>query len=171
MTRPRAITDGETLIAVAAIAAPPERVFRALHTKECENWWGAEDVYLTRNFEADLRVGGRWSLDSVFPGEPAHHSTGVFLHIEAPRRVELTRRYEFDFPGLGWRDTIVTYLLSPTAEGSCLLIRHDGFRAAYEAARAHVTGWERFLGWLQAYFSLATTSPRSLLAGETPCPT
>lgn len=151
MTQPCAVTDGKTLIAVAEIAAPPERVYRALHTKECEAWWGAEDTYLTRNFEADLRVGGRWSVDSMFPDGP-HHSTGVFLLIDAPHRVELTRRYEFDFPGLGWRDTTITYLLAPTAEGSRLTIRHDGFRTAREAAEMHVVGWERFLRWLQAYF-------------------
>jgi uncharacterized protein YndB with AHSA1/START domain len=139
MTQAHAITDGETLIAVAGISASPERVYRALHAKECEKWWGAVDAYVTRNFKADLRVGGRWSVDSVFP-DGLHHSTGVFLLIDAPHRVELTRRYEFDFPGLGWCDTTVIYLFAPTGKGSRLTIRHDGFGSAREAAETHVAG-------------------------------
>ncbi len=149
---PRAITDGETVIAVAEIAAPPGSVHRALHTKDCEIWWGEPGVYVTRNFAANLKAGGRWSLDSVFPGEVVHHSTGVFVEIDEPARVVLTRRYEFDFPGLGWRDTIVTYTLAAIPTGSKLTIRHDGFRNAYSAAEGHVGGWERFLSWLQAHF-------------------
>ena len=152
LTAPKALTDGETVIAVANIAAPPDRVYNALHTAECEAWWGEPDVYLTRNFQADVRVGGRWSLDSVFPGQTPHHSTGVFLRVDAPHRVELTRRYEFDFPGLGWRDTKVTYLLKAVEEGSRLTIRHDGFAGVEDAAQGHVIGWERLLLWLQGYF-------------------
>jgi uncharacterized protein YndB with AHSA1/START domain len=156
---PRALTDGETVIAVAEIAASPERVHRALHTKECETWWGAPDAYTTRNFSADLRVGGRWSLDSVFPGETINHSTGVFLAIDAPHRVVLTRRYEFDLPGVGWRDTRVACALDPTPGGSRLTIRHDGFDGARGAAAdQHVVGWERFLTWLQAHFAEGTSA-------------
>ncbi len=151
---PHALTDGETVIAVAQIAASPERVHRALHTQECETWWGAPDVYMTRNFSSDLRVDGRWKLDSVFPDGKVNHSTGVFLAIDAPHRVVLTRRYEFDVPGLGWRDTRVTYTLDPTLVGSRLTIRHDRFDGARGAAAdEHVPGWERFLMWLQAHFA------------------
>ncbi len=56
MSQAYAVTHGETPTVVAEI--PPARVHRALHTKECEYWWGVEGANVTRNSEADLRVGG-----------------------------------------------------------------------------------------------------------------
>lgn len=46
---PHAVADGGggTIIAVAEIAASPERVFQALTTDEVERWWGHPDYYRT----------------------------------------------------------------------------------------------------------------------------
>jgi len=43
----RAITDGEIVLATVDVGAPPDRVFRALMTDECERWWGMPGVYTT----------------------------------------------------------------------------------------------------------------------------
>jgi uncharacterized protein YndB with AHSA1/START domain len=59
----RAIADAGsgTILATVEIAAPPERVFRALTTPdEIVRWWGSDDAYRTTGFTADLQVGGRW---------------------------------------------------------------------------------------------------------------
>jgi hypothetical protein len=47
-----------TIVACVDIAAPPERVFRALTTEEVTNWWGSAEMYRTTRFEIDLRVVG-----------------------------------------------------------------------------------------------------------------
>ena len=154
ISAPRAVTDGDMILASAEINASPERVFHALTSAETESWWGAPDTYLIRDWRADLTVGGRYSLTIVKDGArlPAG---GVFLKVDAPHMLRLTQRYEFDFPPLGWRDTIITYRLTPTATGTRLVIKNEGFGPALEAAEQHAQGWERFLSYLQAHFQPA----------------
>ena len=66
MTNPQAahaIADPAAGLILAAldIAAPPERVFRALMAaEEVTQWWGAPDAYRTEAWAADLRAGGFW---------------------------------------------------------------------------------------------------------------
>jgi uncharacterized protein YndB with AHSA1/START domain len=61
---PRAVADagGGTIIAVAEIPAPPERVYQALTTDEVERWWGHPDYYCQTAWKSDLRVCGQWSV-------------------------------------------------------------------------------------------------------------
>ena len=65
----RAIADaGEGIVlARVEIAAPPERVFRALTTDELTKWWGSAELYRTTKFVIDLRPGGkfRWRWRST----------------------------------------------------------------------------------------------------------
>jgi uncharacterized protein YndB with AHSA1/START domain len=150
---PRALTDGDLILASADINATPEQLFQALTSKDIETWWGAPDTYLIRDWQGDLQVGGRYSLNVIKPESPPLPTSGVYLKVEAPHVLSLTQRYEFDFPPLGWRDTIITYLLRPTATGTRLVVRHEGFGPATDAAEYHKMGWERTLSYLQAHFA------------------
>ena len=154
---PVAITDGDTILATAIINALPEDIFRALNTKEVEIWWGSPDTYQIKNWNAELTVGGRWTLDIV-KGGATLPSSGVFLEIDAPHRIVFTRRYDFDFPMLGWRDTRVTYQLKAESAGTRLTVRQDGFAHLGAGAEQHAEGWERFLQFLQSYLPGATAS-------------
>lgn len=150
-TAPRAVTDGDTILATAVIPGSPELSFRALNTVEVEAWWGSPDTYHMKNWKADLQVGGRWSVD-VMMGGAARPASGVFLEIDPPHRIVFTRRYEWDFPLLGWRDTKVTYRLKAERSGSRLIVRQDGFAHLGSGAEQHADGWERFLEFLITYF-------------------
>jgi uncharacterized protein YndB with AHSA1/START domain len=146
-----AITGGDTVLATADVARPPERVIRALTTDEVERWWGSADTYRMAGWTADVRVGGRWSVAPRTADGRTLPAGGVFLEIDAPRRVVQTRRYEWDHPRLGRRETTVTYRLDPTTTGTRVTVRHDGFAGRSDAADEHAKGWERVLGWLAAY--------------------
>jgi uncharacterized protein YndB with AHSA1/START domain len=148
---PRSVTDSETILAVAHIEAPPERIFRALTTKEAERWWGSGDTYRITDWQNDLRVGGQWSLIVVLAGGAALRASGEYLEIDAPRKFVQTRRYDWDAPGIGRRETVVTFRLDPIEGGTRVTIRHDGFAGIWDAAIQHASGWERFLAWLAAY--------------------
>jgi len=150
----RAVADRELgmILAIADISAAPERVFNALVTEEVEKWWGEPGVYTVSNWQADLREGGRWRLDVVRPDGVALPASGEFLTIERPNKIVITRRYDWDFPVLGRRDTVVTYLIDPIEKGTKLTVRHEGFGEAIAAAYEHADGWERYLGWLVEYF-------------------
>ncbi|HVV55439.1 MAG TPA: SRPBCC domain-containing protein [Mucilaginibacter sp.] len=150
---PRAITDGETILATADIPATPEELYRALTTKEMETWWGAPDVYTIGDWTADLRVGGPWTLNVILPDGNALPASGEFLELAPPNKFVLTRRYDWDAPILGRKVTTVAYLLDAIEGGTRVTIRHDGFKGCAPAAYEHAYGWERLLAWLKAYFT------------------
>ncbi len=147
----RAVTDGDTILATADVAMPPERVFRALTTDEVERWWGSADTYRMTEWRADLRVGGRWRVAVRRADGNTFPAIGEFLEIDAPRRIVQTRKYEWEHPLLGGRETTVTYRLDPIATGTRVTVRHEGFAGRSAAADEHAEGWERVLGWLDAY--------------------
>jgi uncharacterized protein YndB with AHSA1/START domain len=150
----QSMTNGETIMASAEIEAPAERIFRALVSKEIEQWWGSAGTYRMVDWSAEFRVGGRWTV--VVKTADGRHLpvSGEFLDIEAPRRVVQTRAYEWDHPTLGRLQTTVAWLLQPIATGTRLTICHGGFAGLSEAATEHAEGWGRVLAWLQAYLRI-----------------
>lgn len=149
--RIQSMTNGETIMASAEIAAPPERIFTALVTREVEQWWGSADTYRMADWSADLRVGGLWTVVVRTADDRSLPAGGEFLEIEAPSRIVQTRAYAWDHPTLGRRQTTVAWLLQPIARGTRLTICHGGFAGLTEAAVEHAEGWGRVLAWLQAY--------------------
>lgn len=150
---PRAQMDPRsgTVTATVDLTCSPERVYRMLVTAETERWWGAPGVYRMEEWSADLRVGGTWRVMVCMAGGPRFASSGEFLEYDPPGRIVQTRRYHVDHPTLGRRDTVVTYALADREWGSRLTVLHEGFRGLDPAAAEHAAGWERMLGWLQAY--------------------
>lgn len=57
------------LLASVEVAVPPERVFRALASKEVTNWWVRAGVFDTREWAGDLCIGGRWRASGVARGQ------------------------------------------------------------------------------------------------------
>lgn len=147
-----AIDAGRGRVTVSVdLACSPERAYRMLVTAETERWWGSPETYRMRDWSAELRVGGTWRVLVCFVGQEPVAASGEFLEFDAPERIVQTRRYEFDHPSLGRRDTIVTYLLEPRAGGSRLTVLHEGFRGLDTAAAEHASGWDRALTWLEAH--------------------
>jgi uncharacterized protein YndB with AHSA1/START domain len=149
---PRAVADGGggTIIATAEVAAPPERVFRALTTDEVERWWGHPDFYRQTEWTADLRVCGQWSVTVVFKDGSTNVGSGEFAELDAPRKLVMTRKFE-KHPLQGKRETTITYRLEPVENGTRVTVRDDGFVGRSEAAYGNAEHWERVLGWLDAY--------------------
>ena len=140
-----------TVVATVDLVVPPERAYRMLVTAELERWWGSESTYQMREWNAELRVGGPWRVLVCFTGAEPLPASGKFLEFDAPRRIVQTRRYEWDHPRLGRRDTRVTYELAPHRDGTRLTVVHEGFERLPDAAAEHAQGWQRVLGWLEGY--------------------
>jgi len=147
----RAVVDGNTVTASVDVAMSPAGAFRALTTHELERWWGSAETYRMTEWNADLRVGGRWSVLVRLPDGKTFPASGEFLEIDSPTRVVQTRKYDWDYPLLGRRETIVTYRFDPIAAGTRVAVRHEGFNGFIEAADEHAEGWERVLRWLDAW--------------------
>ncbi|HUM11557.1 MAG TPA: SRPBCC family protein [Myxococcaceae bacterium] len=140
-----------TVTATVDVVCPPERAWRMLVTAETERWWGSPEVYRMEEWSADLRVGGTWRVMVCMTGGPRFPASGEFLELDLPGRIVQTRRYHLDHPTLGRRDTTVTYALATRGAGTRLTVVHEGFQGLDQAASEHAFGWERMLGWLQAY--------------------
>src|SRR4029077_13061541 len=87
-SRGRAVADlaEGCILASVEIAAPPERVFRALTTKEIVDWWWRPGVFDTKEWSGDVRVGGRWRASDHAHGQP-YVLEGEFLEVDPPRKL------------------------------------------------------------------------------------
>jgi uncharacterized protein YndB with AHSA1/START domain len=152
MNAARAIADLDAgvVLATVDIAAPPERVFRALTTDEVTKWWGSDEMYRTTSFTSDLRVGGKWRSDGKGADGSPFFVEGEYLEIDPPRKLVQTWRpqWEPDLP-----PTTITYRLEPIDGGTRVTVRHEGFGANRASCDGHSNGWTRVLGWLGGHFA------------------
>jgi uncharacterized protein YndB with AHSA1/START domain len=141
--------QGDTIVAVVEIAAPPEVVFEALTDPvQLAAWWGTKDMYQTGNWQADARVGGKWSCD-VRSAKHGEWETihGVYEEFEPPRALAFTWNPTWQqIP-----ETRVRITLEPTAAGTLLCLVHSGFGDRREAQERHTQGWTLVLGWLDRF--------------------
>jgi uncharacterized protein YndB with AHSA1/START domain len=154
----RALADlgAGSVLATVDIAAPAERVFRALSDpKELVQWWGSPDTYRAHHWEADLRVGGKWRVDGKSAAGQPYSVSGEYLEIERPRRIVQTWSYDWD-AGKNQAPTKLTYVLTDIPGGTRVTVRHEGFRSG-EDCGSHAAGWERVLGWLEAHVETPIT--------------
>lgn len=145
------------ILASVEIAAPPERVFRALtDPAELMKWWGSPDTYRTYEWTADLRVGGKWRARGQGAGGRAFSVGGEFRVVDPPHLLVQTWAPD-------WEDglvTTITYRLTPIAGGTRLTLKHEGFGERRQACEDHGRGWERVLGWLSDHVSGARQEGR-----------
>jgi uncharacterized protein YndB with AHSA1/START domain len=153
----RAIADiGEgAILAIVDVAAPPDRVFRAITTpEEIVRWWGSDEAYRTTGWTQELRVGGPWRAEGRGADDSAFSVEGEFVEIDPPRRLVHTWKAPWD----GGHVTTVTYRLDPAAGGTRVTVRHDGFAGRPESCQGHAAGWEQVLGWLDRDLAPAPSS-------------
>ena len=150
---PRSVADvyAGTILATADIAAPPEAVYRALTTAELERWWGADELYWSTEFTADLRVNGPWSIAVRWANGDIVLATGEFIELDAPRKIVQTRNFEPPHPLLGKRETTLTFHLEPIDSGTRVTLRDDGFAGRPAACAFNAGHWEVVFSWLADY--------------------
>jgi uncharacterized protein YndB with AHSA1/START domain len=160
--------DHDTIEAEIFIAAPPERVFQALtDPNQMPRWWGQSGMYRITEWKADLRPGGKWSSVGVGADGTSFRVDGEYLEVDPPRLLVHTWIPSFS----SIPSTIVRWELSPRqvhalqskgpqkmGTGTAVKMRHSGFAGNVESAREHSQGWERVLGWLQAFLEKGETA-------------
>ena len=154
------LTEGEILASVE-IAAPPQRVFQAIASKEIVEWWVNPGVFDTREWTGDVRKGGRWRATGVVGGQP-YALEGEFLEVDPPRKLVHT----WQRVGAPGAPTIVTYLLQQQDGGTRLTVRHSGFVPPETCARTG-SGWETSLARLAEVVTAGGAPERSVGAAAT----
>jgi uncharacterized protein YndB with AHSA1/START domain len=151
----RAITpDQDTVTAEVFIAVPPDRVFEAItDPNQLLQWWGQEGVYRTTEWQAELRVGGSWRSSGVSADGRKFQVSGEYLEVDRPRVLV----YTWVASWTGDLKTTVRWELAPSRGGTLLKIHHGGFSGRPGAAQDHSNGWQRVLGWMQAFVEKGET--------------
>jgi uncharacterized protein YndB with AHSA1/START domain len=137
------------------IAAPPDRVFKAItDPTQLLKWWGQAGMYHCTNWTADLRPGGQWRCEGVSDKDgSAFNVNGEYLEVDPPRTLSHTW-----IPSYGSDSkTVVRWELTPSGKGTHLRLNHSGFAGAPESAKGHYDGWIRVLGWMQGFVEKGTT--------------
>jgi uncharacterized protein YndB with AHSA1/START domain len=144
----RAVADltRGTIAASVEIAAPPERVFRAISSEEIASWWGSKETYRVTRWTGDVRPGGWWRSEGVSADGKAFAVSGEILEVDPPSSLVQTWRYDHD-PG---EVTTVRFRIEAIPGGARLTVRHEGFTDG-ASCDSHSRGWERVLGWLAAH--------------------
>ena len=156
--RARAIADLSegTILATVDIGAPPERVFRALTSREVTEWWGAEGLYRTTEWAGDVRVGGHWHAKGAGADGKAFGVEGEYLEVDPPHKLAHTWKYDW---GAG-NVTTVRYRLEAIEGGTRVTLRHTGFDS-HDECTSHSDGWVHVLGWLRSYVDSGAAKPLS----------
>ena len=130
------------------LAAAPERVFAAFSSGQVVAQWltPAPDVKLTV-LQLDFRKGGHYRFAYDTPEGQRMLVGGVYREIEAPSRLVFSWLIEPPDIHAGI-ESQVTVSITPSAQGSDLLIVHERFGRS-DANERHAQGWAGALEQLQ----------------------
>ena len=145
--------NADEIVSEIQISAPAERVFQALvDPAQVLRWWGQSGIYRSKEFECDLRVGGKWRTAGLNGQGQPFEAKGEYLQVDPPRRLVHTWVASWT----GDIQTVVHWELEPVSGGTLVRIRHNGLAAHPELAKSY-SGWPRMLGWLQALLERGET--------------
>ena len=137
-----AASDTRTVVVEREIAAPPEKLWRALTQPHLVEEW-----LMKNDFEPI--PGHRFNLRRDPTPEISVVIDCTVLEVEPNRRLS----YSWSAYGL---ESVVTFTLTPTETGTLLRVEQAGFtadqRAAYKGAKA---SWPQFLAALDALVTRA----------------
>lgn len=140
-------SDNDSVITEIEIAAPPDRVFRALITREQALQWGKGEAFEITLWEMDARPGGQWRFISTQrQGDGAGRAIGhrgEILQFDPPRLLEYSWFADWH-PDPSHR-TIVRYDLTPTQSGTQLKVTHSNLAAMAGVAEGYGQGWPGLL--------------------------
>jgi len=151
--------DSDVIVSEIDIAAPPERVFRAISdAAEIRRRAPQLDVY-----EMDLRVGGRWYFEMDCSKSPYHgvsriRHEGEILELDPPRLLVYTWFANFHKDPM--MRTVVRWDLTPTSGGTHVKLTHSGLAAEPDVAGDYASGWPGVLEELQTFVQKETRGTR-----------
>jgi uncharacterized protein YndB with AHSA1/START domain len=125
------------------INAPRARVYAAwTDPAQLKEWWGPETVR-TRNFAADVRVGGKYRWDLINQEDEEMSVFGEYRELVPGKKIVFTWKWDDDDV---WenRSSIVTVELSDRDGGTELLLKHEQLPSE-ESRDRHNEGWNSVL--------------------------
>jgi len=156
MTAPKSVitADNDAVVTEIQIAAPPERVFRALtDERELTRWFNNPSCPI-KFWQMDARAGGQYSYATqkgsvVVNGVSEFECHGEILEFDPPRLLVYT------WYG-NWHEnktlrTVVRWELSPAAAGTHVKVTHSGLTQEAAARKDYSGGWPGVLESLKKF--------------------
>lgn len=139
MTDPAITPDQDTIVSEIDIAAPPERILKAI----CDPAEVRRRSPQIAVYEMDTRVGGKWRLEMHMP-QPYHgvtsiHHGGEILEYDPPRLLVYT--WTANFHTHPEKRSIVRWELTPTKSGTHVKVTHSGLASEPQARKNYAGGW------------------------------
>ena len=144
MTAATISSDQDAIVCEIEVAAPPERVFRALiDPKQVMQWWTSEECRI-ESFEFEPRRGGRWRYDTRqsnlnINGVSKFHCEGEVLEYDSPRVLAYT--WIANLHDDRAQRTVVRWQLTPAGGGTKLKVTHSGLAKLPIARKDYSGGW------------------------------
>jgi uncharacterized protein YndB with AHSA1/START domain len=144
MTTAIITADQDAIISEIEIAAPAERVFRALTDSDQLMRWFTDASCPVKFWQMDARPRGRYSYATekstfVVNGVSEFKCHGEILEINAPRLLVYTwiGNWHLDPE----KRTVVRWELTATASGTHVKVTHSGLAQDLEARKDYKGGW------------------------------
>ena len=148
--------DQDAIVGEVEVAAPSERVFRALiDPAQLIRWWG-DDVCKGSVWEMDARLGGKWRFEASDPSGKI--SVNGVSHFTAYGEItEFDPPHVLAYTWLGnWHDhperpSMARWELSATKSGTRVRVTHSGLSDQPIARKDYAGGWPGLLELLRKY--------------------
>ncbi len=144
----------DAVVTEILIAAPPERVFQALITREQALQWGTSAEYETTDWKMDPRLGGKWAFvararkpSGQYAPDLLHH--GEILQFDPPRLLEYTWFASWHPDPL--LRTIVRWELVQVAGGTQVKVTHSGLAPLPDLCKGYAHGWPGLVGRIKEF--------------------
>jgi len=142
--------DDATLILKRMLNAPPERAFRAWTSPEhIQQWMRSEPGVVVPLASMDLRVGGKFRIQTKRPDGEFFTAVGEFREVKAPERLVYTWDWEKDGSGAEFgevegKPSLVTVEFLKRGERTELVLTHSRF-ATVQSRDSHAGGWDKLV--------------------------
>jgi uncharacterized protein YndB with AHSA1/START domain len=156
MTTPKSVItpDNDSIITEIHIAAPPERVFRALTDERELIRWFNDPSCPVKSWQMDARPGGHYSYTTekgtvVFNNVSEFKCHGEILQIDPPHL--LVYSWIANWHDEQSRVTIVRWELTSDAAGTRVKVTHRGLAQEPAARKDYSSGWPGVLDALKQF--------------------
>jgi uncharacterized protein YndB with AHSA1/START domain len=140
--------DDTTLILKRMLKAPQELAFRAWTTAEhIQQWMRPEAGMVVPLVSMDLRVGGKYRIQTKTSEGEFFTAVGEFQEVKVPERLVYTWDWEKDGSGAEFGDvegkaSLITVEFLERGEMTELVLTHSRF-ATVESRDNHARGWSK----------------------------
>lgn len=146
--------DRDAVVSEIHIAAPPERVFKALTDSAELKQWFTDASCPVKTWQMDARPGGRYHYKTekgsvVVNNVSEFECHGEILEIDPPRL--LVYSWVANWHDDKKRRTMVRWELTPKAGGTLVKVTHSGLAEETIARKDYTGGWPGVLDALKKF--------------------